>query len=292
MAAVDTQQQPLIFVAPDRPGVYGLAFAEITLEIDAAVGARVTAFRLGAHNVLSERTADPDNYGSTFWTSPQLAWGWPPVAEIDSAPYSARAEGAALVMTGTVSARLGLGVEKRFVARPDRRAVEIAYRIHNAGSAVARVAPWEVTRVHPRGLAFFPTGEGVYPPSNLPVVEDGGATWFAYDPARITGHPKLWADASAGWIAHVDGRALFLKTFPQVPRVEQAPGEAVVEIYAHPAHTYVEIEQQGACVEIVPGAEATWAVAWYLRRLPDDVTVAVGSQSLLAFVAAVLAGQR
>jgi hypothetical protein len=288
--------------------LHTLILDNLAFEVDASIGGRVTAFRIDGWNILSEALADPDNFGSTFWTSPQTQWGWPPVVEIDGAAYQARREGATIVMMGPVCSLLGVRIEKRFTALASRRAVEIEYRIHNvkeapasitdaggatvavAGGATVAVAPWEVTRLHPHGLTFFPTGEGVYPPSNLPVVDAGALTWFAYAPAHIAGHPKLFADASDGWIAHVDQRKLFVKTFPPVPRARQAPGEAVVEIYAHPALTYMEIEQQGPLLEIAAGAASAWSVRWYLRRLPEAVEVAVGSRSLAAFVAAVIAG--
>ncbi|HEX3698635.1 MAG TPA: hypothetical protein VH374_24905 [Polyangia bacterium] len=268
-----------------------LSFGALVVEVDAALGGRVTAFRLHGRNVLAEANAHPENFGSTFWTSPQSDWAWPPVVEIDSAPYVvAPAGGAALIMIGPRSERLGVHVEKRFVARPERRALEIDYCLRNAGPGEVRLAPWEVTRVHPGGLTFFPTGEGLYSPSNLTVTDAGGATWFAFDAARIAGHPKLFADAGAGWLAHVDGRTLFVKTFPRVPRVQQAAGEALIEIYAHPDRTYVELEQQGPLTTIAAGSACHWSVSWYLRALADDVEVAVGGPSLLAAVAAVLDG--
>ena len=46
-------------------------------------------FASAARNLLSEPAADAGNYGSTFWPSPQTAWGWPPLAEIDHGPYRA-----------------------------------------------------------------------------------------------------------------------------------------------------------------------------------------------------------
>ena len=70
----------------------------------------------------------------------------------------------------------------------------------------------------------------------------------------MTDHQKLFADGREGWLAHVDGDALLVKTFAVVPRAAQAPGEAQIEIYATPAHTYVEVEVQGAYETIAPGA--------------------------------------
>ena len=120
-----------------------------------------------------------------------------------------------------------------------------------------QLAAWQITRVPPGGLSLFPTGAGVdppCPPSNLAVREAMGVTWYAYDGAAVTDHQKLFADGREGWLAHVDGDAVLVKTFAIVPRAAQAPGEAQIEIYANPSLTYVEIEAQGPYETIAPGA--------------------------------------
>src|SRR6476659_7306563 len=78
--------------------------------------------------------------------------------------------------------------------------------------------------------------------------------------------------AARGWLAHVDGDALLVKTFAVVPRAAQAPGEAQIEIYANPSHTYIEIEAQGAYETIAPGTALPWRVVWLVRRVPSDVS--------------------
>jgi len=266
-----------------RDGRYVLGAADVTLEVDPSVGGRITALRFGGRNLLTAPEVDPGNYGSTFWTSPQSQWGWPPVAEIDSAPYDAAIEGAALVLLGPVSPALGVAVEKRFRVDAAHGAFVLEYRIHNRAAAATRLAPWEITRVAPGGLTFYPSGTGVFPPSNLQVREAGGVTWFAYDPALITADQKLFADGAEGWIAHVDRDALFVKAFEVVPRAAHAPGEAQLEIYANPGHTYIEIEQQGAYASIAPGASLSWRVDWMVRRLASTVPRAAGSAELVAF---------
>jgi Domain of unknown function (DUF4380) len=276
---------------PVKPAVedgrHVLAWDDVRLEIDAATGARVTALRFGGRNLLSGPDADAGNYGSTFWPAPQSAWGWPPLAEIDHAPYRAEVEAAAIVMRGATSPALGVAVDKRFAADAGRNAVIFDFTIHNRGDAPTRLAPWQITRVPPGGLSLFPTGGGTQPPcppSNLAVREALGVTWYAYDAAAVTDHQKLFADGREGWLAHVDGDALLLKTFASVPRDAQAPGEAQIEIYATPAHTYVEVEVQGACETIAPGAALAWRVTWLLRRLPPDLARAAGSAPLVDFI--------
>ena len=181
--------------SPVKPNVDGggrhvLAWDDVRLEIDAATGGRVTALRLGDRNLLSEPVADAGNYGSTFWPSPQTAWGWPPVAEIDHGPYRAELSPDAIAMRSAISPALGLVVEKRFAADAGRAAVTFDFTMHNRGDAATRLAPWQITRVPPHGLTLFPTGAGDDPPcapSNLAVREALGVTWYAYDAAAGRG---------------------------------------------------------------------------------------------------------
>ena len=283
---------------PVKPALEGgrhvLAWDDVRLEIDAATGGRVTALRFGGRNLLSEPAADAGNFGSTFWPSPQTAWGWPPLAEIDHGPYRAELEPAAIVMRSAINPALAVQVEKRFAADARRAAVVFDFAIHNRGEAPTRLAPWQITRVPPGGLSFFPTGAGNYPPSNLAVREQGGVTWYVYDAAAITDHQKLFADGSEGWLAHVDVEAgtLLVKTFDAVARAEHAPGEAQIEIYASPAHSYVEVEVQGAYRTIAPGDALAWRVVWLARKLPPGMAPVAGSAALLAFVRGVVAADR
>jgi hypothetical protein len=271
-------------------GRHLLSWDDVSFEVDAALGARVTALRLGGHDLLTGRQVDPGNFGSTFWTSPQTAWGWPPVPEIDHLPYRAHLEGDTIVMRSDPAPALGVEIEKRFSADRARAAIVFDFRIYNWGQAAIQTAPWQITRVPPGGLTFFPTGDGRFPPSNLDALESLGVTWYAYDKAAITDNQKLFADGREGWLAHVDvdRQALLIKTFAVTPRAAHAPGEAQIEIYASPAHTYVEVEAQGAYQAIAPGASSPWRVVWLVRRLPRGLRCAAGSAELLAHVRALV----
>ncbi len=50
---------------------------------------------------------EPDNFGSTFWPSPQSAWDWPPPAEIGRSPYDGGLRGATVTLKSQTFA-LGL----------------------------------------------------------------------------------------------------------------------------------------------------------------------------------------
>jgi hypothetical protein len=179
-------------------------------------------------------------------------------------------------------------VEKKFSADSKAGVVSAVYSIANRGSQARQVAPWEITRVAAGGLTFFPMGEGGprKGPQDLliPTVVNGVA-WFAYDAAAITADQKLFADGKEGWIAHVDGDLLLVKSFADTPTSQAAPGEAEIELYANAGHTYVEVENQGAYVNLAPGATIAWTVRWMLRKLDLASTPAkVGSAPLLNLV--------
>ena len=78
-------------------GRYVFRANELELEVDPALGGRITRFSLAGANILTgpEVVARgdgtvPNMYGSTFWTSPQSAWNWPPETALDSDPLQSR----------------------------------------------------------------------------------------------------------------------------------------------------------------------------------------------------------
>lgn len=279
-------------VVPEVEGdVYRWRFGDASFEVDASRGARITGFRFGTENILIGPEVNPLNYGSTFWTSPQSDWGWPPVAEIDSAPYTVTGEGSALWFQSPAAEGLGMAVAKQFRVHSDDETVEIEYVIENRSGKSRSVAPWEISRLPNGGLTFFPALGGIQPASNLPAREAAGAIWFDNDPGALTDPQKLFARASEGWVAHIDiaRRMLLIKTFAAIAPSQTAPGEAEIELYADPAHTYVEIEQQGPFLPLEPKQRSSWTVTWRLRRLPAGIEAITGNKDLLALVRALKA---
>jgi hypothetical protein len=270
---------------PSRNGKHALKFDDVYFEVDPKVGGRVTSFSIGGFDVLSGSDVDADSYGSTFWTSPQSDWGWPPPKELDRSPYSLVAEGDTLTLTGAANLALGVRVTKQFSADRVRGAIVLKYAIHNLSDTPKRYAPWEVSRVHSRGLTFFPTGPMSTGP--LPVERLGVGTWFAHDPAVLDEvGQKSFADGMHGFLAHTARGLLYIKSFADVPPELRAPGEAEIEIYAN--NRYVEVEVQGPYTVIDPGASVSWTVRWYLRRLPSSIVAFPGNPELLAFAASVV----
>ena len=286
-AAVKTN--PVLPVA--NGSVYSFQFGDTQFSVDASRGGRIVTFALSGRNILTGPTVDPANYGSTFWSSPQSVWNWPPPPEIDSAAYTAKVDGAVLSLSGTAAAAVsvaGLAVEKQFSVDADAGVVTIVYTIANRGTQAHSVAPWEITRVAAGGLTFFPMGPGGSrqgPMALLNPTVVNGVAWIPYNAATITSDQKLFADGLEGWIAHVDGDLLLVKSFGDTSLAQAAPGEAEIEVYANADHTYVEVENQGAYGRLAPGASINWTVRWILRKLDLAATPAsAGSAALLDLV--------
>jgi hypothetical protein len=256
------------------------------MEVNPVCGARICSFSLEGRNILTGPDADPGNFGSTFWTSPQSDWEWPPVPEIDHLPYRVVEAGPSWLCVGALSAKLGLLVTKRFVTLPERDGFGVEYAIANQSAHARRVAPWEITRVA-GGLTLFATGAQRIPHPVLPepaIVELEGTTWYRYDRAQVKTDQKLFAHSHGGWLAHVVDGDVLIKEFDVVPVERQAPGEAAIEIFASGLKDYIEIEQQGPYDVIAPWASCRWRVNWFLRRVPTGIAAEVGNAEFLSWL--------
>jgi hypothetical protein len=278
-----------------RDGLWGFDMGEVTLEVNADVGGRIATFRFGTENLLTGPVVNATYWGSTLWTSPEADWSQPPPAPIDSAPYTAQVMGEKLVLTGQPYAMLGVSVTKTFWADPAAGAFKIEYKLNNTQQTGVMMAPWEVTRVFPRGLTFFPTGttDRLSPGATMPTTESDGITWFVYDMATMTMNSKLYADGAEGWVAHVAQGLVFIKSFADVPADNIAPNEGDVELYANAVAApmrYIEIENQAAYGDIAPQASVSWVVTWYLRKLPAGTDGTAPNAALAKFVRDTIAG--
>lgn len=287
----------------ERDGRWSLDLGEAQLEVDPGRGGRISRLHLAGVDLLVDESVHPTNWGSTFWTSPQEDWGWPPVPAIDHEAYRAEHEGGTLRLVGG-SARFGnklVRVIKRLTPRPERGAVDLEYQLQNLGSEPCTVACWEISRVPAQGLSFFATGAReetlVGPHTVLPTTKRLGVTWFDHRDFVPGRGAKLNADSSSGWLAHVVRspasalpHVLFLKLFEPVPVERQAPGEGVVELYADELGHYVEVENQGAYEAIVPQGMTSYRVTWLLRRLPEGLDPVAASPELLDFVQSLVDG--
>lgn len=291
--------------ASQSANLFTLAMGPLRMVVDAGRGARITEFSFEHANVLTGPDVNPDNYGCTFWPSPQSCWCaagggcWPPIAAIDCDPYAGNVDGErpSLQLTSAL-ATLGrfagsrITLTKTFTPVVASGAVDVTYTIRNCSGAVAvTMAPWEISRVRGTGgLTFFAKGlsEPTYMPgsdgSSFSLVDRGGICWYKFSP--VAESSKAFADAR-GWVAHAtESGLLMLLTYPDLGPGEAAPGEAELELFTGKTEgNYVEIEPQGALCTIAPGESHSWSVRWKLRPIPSGIAVEVGSAGLADFAA-------
>ena len=248
-------------------GRYSISVGDVTLTVDAARGGKVVSYKYQDQEILST-TRMPNSFGSTFWTSPQKEWNWPPVPEFDTKPFNAEVKDGVLVLTGEKSARFGYRIRKEFSADKKDNAIVIKYTIINESGETRQVAPWEISRVPNGGVVFFEAKEAT-PANNmkgLPFTYEYGAAWYVMDEDRE--NRKINADGT-GWLAFCDKGLMFVKKFENIKQSDAAPAEAEIQIYANPGKTFVEIEEQGAYTTLNAGESVDWTARWYL--VPNDL---------------------
>ena len=296
---------PLVATADTTAGLYTLQMGDLKMVIDAS-GGRITEFSLGGTNVLTGPSVDPENYGGTFWPSPQSSWCpegggcWPPIGIIDVGGYGGKVDAGNVITLNSATTTIAgfpgsvVSVTKQFAPVPASGAVDVTYTLSNASSSVPiSVAPWQVSRVQATGgLTFFASPDGTisYAAGSDPAfafTDAGGELWYDFSP--VTADSKAMADGS-GWLAHVTaGGLLFVQQFTDIQPVQAAPGEAEIEVYTGPSADYLEMEAQGPYVTLAPSQSLLWTVRWKLRPVPGGTSVAADSPSLVSLTSATLA---
>lgn len=246
--------------------VFTLKNGNITMTINPDKGGKILSLKYQDQEVLSQ-SRWPESFGSTFWTSPQKEWNWPPVPEFDKQPYTIqKKEADRLMITSPVSQRLRLRVGKDFQTDKTDGAFVITYSIKNEDKEPRRVAPWEITRVpNADGQILFEAVDSIWPAGLISFEQANGAVWYKTDEAPQ--NRKVNADAR-GWLAYAADGLLLVKRFQDLKNNEPAPGEAEVQVYVNRGKSYIELESQGAYTLLQPGESLQWTVRWYL--MPVD----------------------
>ena len=247
-------------------GKYIIKNGEVTMTIDGN-GGKILSYKYGDAEVISQTTF-PNSFGSTFWTSPQKEWNWPPVPEFDRQPYTVE-NGDKFVMTSQLSERLKYRVSKTFVPNKKDQSIAITYTIKNESDETRKVAPWEITRVPNDGIIFFDAPVDAITPAGLMNFQAAnGLSWFQADEAQQ--NRKINADGK-GWLAYLNDGLLLVKKFEDLSADAPAPGEAEIQVYVNRGKTYIELESQGAYVTLAPGERLTWTVKWMLAPYSGEV---------------------
>ncbi|HEX5026239.1 MAG TPA: hypothetical protein VFV68_13245 [Agriterribacter sp.] len=275
-------------------GIYSIRMKDVALEADPKTGGRVSALKIGDHHFLTGRDINATYWGSSFWPSPQNVWNSANLAELDNEPYTIAIESNSIKMISQKDKKSGFVFTKEISGNKNNNSFVIKYTITNQSDSARKVAPWEVTRVFPKGLTFFPKGEGERWGTMANFAEDkNGITWFNHGNNKIPAqHNKFFSDGAEGWVAQVNDGIILVKKFPDMGATETAPSEAEVEIYSNAAKSYVEIEQQGAYEELQPAGSLHWEVIWYIRKLPAHIKIEPGNPELVTYVRKLVEDQK
>ena len=282
----------------DATGLYSLQCGHVKMEINAAKGGKILSLKYDDREMLSQLRW-PEAFGSTFWTSPQKEWNWPPVKEFDKNPYTVTQDGGTLKMTSEVSERLKCRVGKTFTTDEKGGAIVVTYTITNEGSEPRKVAPWEITRVENEGgVIFFDAPvDGIWPAGLMDFKAQYGLAWYQTDERNE--NRKVNADGK-GWLAYCSRGLLLVKRFDDLTPEQPAPDEAEVQVYVNRGKAHIELESQGAYQLLQPKESLSWTVRWYLmpyegeavpsEALAKQVRDIVGPKPCLAPVVSTVSG--
>ena len=263
----------------DRQSSKQLKVGDITMTIYPTKGGKIMSLKYKDQEAISQLTMQ-EAFGSTFWTSPQKEWNWPPVPEFDKQPYTVEEKDGHLIMTSPVSNRLGFRVRKDFSTDAKDNAIVVTYSIINESDQERKVAPWEITRVfNDGGLIFFDAPlDGITPAGLMDFKAEYGAVWYKTD--ETNENRKINADGK-GWLAYANKGLLMVKKFDDLKPSQPAPDEAEVQIYVNRGKAHIELESQGAYTTLKPQEKLDWTVRWYLLPYEGE---AVPSKQLLQMV--------
>jgi len=246
-------------------------------------GGRVASLKLNGEEFLY--TSNPEgNWGSTFWVSPQAIWFWPPPKGFDQVPYQYSSIESVARFEGMDSVKTKISFLKQYTIDTTSNAFLLSYTMMNNDSASKVVAPWEITRVPYGGITFFPKGEIIR--SGVTLKDTLETSWLLGNSLDFEGKDtKVFADASKGWIAHLQGRKLLVKVFENIDTKKDSPGEeSEIEIYLSKGN-YIEVEQQGKKRKLNSKEFYTWNVKWFLIEVPENIKTDQISAELLALAA-------
>lgn len=242
---------------------YDLKVGKASMRIDAANGARIISLKHDTTEVISQNPM-PNMYGSTFWTSPQKEWNWPPVREHDIMRYSVEKNGDKLLMTSQLSEKIPLRIKKCFSVDETEQCFVITYSIVNESAEDRKVAPWEITRVPAEGTIFFIAPmESITPAGLMNFVDKNGVKYYEIDQSEK--QRKINADGK-GWLGYENKGLVLIKRFEDLNASQPAPDEGEIQVYVHNGKVYVELEEQGAYTNLRPGEQLDWTVRWYLVK--------------------------
>jgi hypothetical protein len=277
-------------------GTWLLTVGPTQMIINPAHGGRIISYSLDGVEILHMEPTPglEDMVGATCWISPQTLWGWPPPFEADQGNYQARLDGTKLILTGPVCSTGGsdpfsFQIVKTFQAKPQEPSITILYQIFNRDTVARSFAAWEVMRVPPSGITFFPVNSEVYGDMAPAFEITNDIAWWDFDNNRDY-VKKAYADGKEGWMAYYNNQGiLHIKQFEDTPsdfplNENGIPLQMEMEFWANEEKRYLELEKQGKYYKIFPGEFAELKMKWIVLGLPDSIKPELGNSILTNFI--------
>lgn len=253
---------------------FTLSLADLSITVTRN-GGKIISFKRAGKEMLTQNDIHPVYYGGTLWISPQAEY-WPPSAALENEPYHVQIDEEKLLMTSRPDKKTGLVVNKEFCLSTADTSLYLTYTITNTSSGAIRLSPWDVARTPP-GISFFPTGEdtGI----NRLEIEGSymkdGMVWCSTSSLFPAKGKKLFHTAKNGWLAHYTNSLLMIKCFPDIAPEEIPPGQGEVEIYIAPEGAYIELENHGRYITLMPGDSTIYKQKWFLldigKAAPEEL---------------------
>jgi Domain of unknown function (DUF4380) len=261
-----------------------------TLTVSPQKGGRVIGLKANDVELLALEPKDAEkvnSYGSVLWSSPQSEWNWPPLASLNTSPYSVGCDSnkTAIVLTSEIEPKTGYQFVKYYSLGDKPETFKMRYKIINHSDKAKDVAVIENTRVEPAGLVFFPKGDteansGIFYPLEIQILD--GTVWHRFAPEKIgQDHHKLMMDGKEGWLAYQKRSYLLVKRFQDVLANQSPETEREIEIFGHTSRSFAEIKHQSALHYLKPGESFEWEVEWQVKKLPKETNIQFGSADLL-----------
>lgn len=248
---------------PDPYAEVVLRRGELELTVDPAVGGRIASLKFRGRELLrTERDSADAYWGSTAWTSPQSAWGWPPPPAFDAAPYEVERLGEnRLLLTGPLDSATDLRMRKRIFLGPDSD-VGLTYWVTNEGLEARSVALWENTRLPYRGRFEFAAAPIRYAKDTLAPERWDSLNVLPLDERFAGRRGKLFTSLPTGHADYlVDG--IRLRKFSTVRDTYfVAPEQAPLELYVDETLGFAEFELQGVYRTLEAGQSNNLRVRW------------------------------
>lgn len=258
---------------------------DIKVEINSTNGGRIAQVKIKGKKILYEHSEAESgtSYGSVWWPSPQAVWQWPPPSTLDNEAYVIELTKHYAKLDSRNCEATGIQLAKE-IELCAGNIIKLTYTATNTLENAIKFAHWEITRLPKSGRIVFPAGKP-FEKSPMPTNSDfwfhstrhdikdltnKSGTYFDFEITSKTNEipglknvQKLFANGK-GWSAFITKQYVLIKKFEDIDISSLAPAQGEIEVYVDKAQNFIELEQQGAYQELLPGESSTWQVHWLI----------------------------